>query len=340
MSGRKQHYIPAFFIQGFASQGVGKAKQVCVMPKSNNNYIASTSDICAERDFYSIPDQSGTTLDDEISTFESDFAPKLVELRKAKACDLLDANVCSQLVTHLIVRNKFFTLAASAAFKQCMSKFAEQLMNSPNSSNKLFAKLNVSRRKIIAEQAKKTTLNRKSRRHLKAKAKAEWETLFQDIIPEFVKEISEQFINLNELAKSAQRKTLKQSMHPAGWTEKLKELNWKLAWTRHDLLLPDCVAITLYNSGAESPLVLSDLDEADAVVIPISTNSVLIGAVSGEGLDKIEETLLLNINERLASCAWEFCILTPNSIDHSSLKSQIGGSTHAMLESYVREILG
>ena len=49
MSGRKQHYIPQFFLRGFAESGKAKKAQVRVVTRERN-FIASTEGVAAQRD--------------------------------------------------------------------------------------------------------------------------------------------------------------------------------------------------------------------------------------------------------------------------------------------------
>lgn len=119
MAGKKQHYIPRSLLRGFCRSENDKQEQAFVFKPGRLPYLASISDIAAERFFYSDLDEKGLkTTDDRITGYENHFAPLLRNLRQVGVGQIADPLVSAEVVVHLSVRGAYLREFFSTGVRQ------------------------------------------------------------------------------------------------------------------------------------------------------------------------------------------------------------------------------
>jgi hypothetical protein len=81
------------------------------------------------------------------------------------------------------------------------------------------------------------------------------------------------------LIRDGHNKALSSGLAPDGRTEILRALNWQVLPSTDDgFVLPDCVALGVDGEAGLKPLILADLDKVTAVLMPLATERLLVGA--------------------------------------------------------------
>ena len=320
MAGRKQHYIPQAFLKGFASKGSGTSFQVWVFPKDRDPYKCATGGIAAERDFYSGPSQKGgITLDDEITSYESDLTKKLHHLRAAANSTVIDPKIAAELVVHLSIRTAHIRDSMSGAFEVFTSELQEKF-NDQNWVRRRMGLDKFSRKSLFVKEIYKnleeTNVPKLSQSGI---AEIAFE-IVQNKFSEFHERLKK-FVDLGveqitcevpTLVMNAHRKVLTNNVIPPERVSQLSKLKWTLCVSDDEkFILPDCVAIAISAKGKALPLFFGDHDEPHSIAVPISTDRVLIGS-NGHAFK------LKKLNSTLAQCCRTFFVAN-EKVDHLGL---------------------
>ncbi len=104
MAGKRQHYIPRFLQKGFCSKKTKKEVYTFVFTKEKGPYEPNLLNVGLERYFYGNPTES--SADDKITDQEELFFEYLETLRTARKNLIVDPEICSAFVGHMILRVK------------------------------------------------------------------------------------------------------------------------------------------------------------------------------------------------------------------------------------------
>lgn len=102
---RKQHYVPQFYLRGFANQ---KGQLFVVDANERKKFITSPQNIAAKRDFNRVdaPGIEPDAVERALANFESNIAPGVEHVRKDAAFkDAADRNSVVNLICALALRN-------------------------------------------------------------------------------------------------------------------------------------------------------------------------------------------------------------------------------------------
>ena len=333
MAGRKQHYIPQAVQRAFEAARTGTKSQVLVFRKGRAPYLTSTEGAAAERDFYSNPLIDGKgALDDKITDFENQhLTPMLRELRSAGNGNV-DQEIAAVTVAHLAFRTDHVrgSMAAMAgiALGQMQSIFEDP------AAVRLFSEIDSPSENSRMAEAVRTELSQLGLDHWSEKDRKALERIV-------IFRLRERFDDLFALGSDTMRglldilaqklpssiakahaRALSEAMVPPERVRAMRELNWRVIAAdteeRH-FILPDCVVAASSNETGEiQPFAMLSLAEAAFVIMPLSSDKLLVGSAGAIELELDE------INRKLARCSLDFFISSRLDEATKSLAESIG----------------
>jgi hypothetical protein len=333
MSGRKQHFIPQSLLKGFGRAGKGAKIQVVVYSHERGIFAAATDGVAAEREFYSklAVEGEGGTLDDKITAYETPLADTLSTLRNLGDGETANKQSASEFVTHLVVRNDHLRKFMSAAGTAMFDGFAEAMSDQDRAKSllglagdrpsdmfaeqmdEMFAKYGpmIAMLGMTKDQFKEWAFNH---------SKVNFGEFHSGMIGPLQTAFAEATGQVSEKTADAHRRSLDSSISPEPRVEKMKEYEWRVVHLDAPLILPDCVAIAIDVKGEAFPLMLAELDEAKTINVPLSSNRLLIGS-------KQRNDMPTNMNEVLATCAWDFFVAGDRTPEFEELRDTIRSRT-------------
>jgi len=132
MAEGRQHYIPRFFLKGFASRVNRKASTDYVYAwlyeKGPRAYEANINNVASENEFYDDDDYVG--LDDSLGELESGYGVCIARLREGGPQADVDSSEAGRLLEFLYLRAKHirdaFSLSMGPLFDQLVSLFSSE----------------------------------------------------------------------------------------------------------------------------------------------------------------------------------------------------------------------
>lgn len=103
MSGKRQHFVPRFLQEGFASHRNGDESYTWVYRKKTAPFNSNIINVGVEGRFYTEPGDS--TADDLITSAETSFSALVRGLRSGQSSSLSDPQI-PELIAHLEVRTR------------------------------------------------------------------------------------------------------------------------------------------------------------------------------------------------------------------------------------------
>ncbi len=343
MSGRKQHFIPQMILRGFGT-ATKKSVQVRVHRFDRSPFLTAVDGVGAEREFYSTvsADDSLETLDDQITAYENELAAQLKYLMSLVDGSTADAWVASEFVVHLTTRNDHFRRAMTAAGGSLFEIFAERL-SGEESARRL---LGISLRKP-SKQFKETMKSALDERPellgLTGLSRGQLEDfLTQHLVQSFSKVHAEMVgpaktafdkvaTELGQIGADAQRAALLRELVPKLRVQKLTDYKWKVADSKTDLILPDCIGVASARGGTKVPLMLAEESLTEAIYVPLTKRRLLIGSRS-DGPTKVDTKYL---NRHFARCSWDFFVSDVSSDIPTNLCAQIRKNTSKILDDLI-----
>ncbi|MDG4719219.1 MULTISPECIES: DUF4238 domain-containing protein [Thalassospira] len=314
MAGIKQHYIPQLLLKGFGRPRGRKVVQVVVFSRENV-FSTATDGVAAQRYFYSRPDGTGETLDDRITSYENGLNSMLVQLRATQRIDAGLKLKLGELVVHLCVRAAVVRESFGFAAKRIVGRF-ESEFSSPALARKALGIDALVLPKLVRDEFDSIYERYSVEFSLKGISKLGFRELasqwtrknfnenFQRNLGRITEELEGIQRGINEVVENSHRNVLKQGLAPSQRVRGLERLEWRVVPCQNsDLVLPDCVAIASDNDGNWGPYVFFKLDAISRVIMPISNQFALCGAVNPS-----DRCLPENYNKLLASCSWQFFV--------------------------------
>lgn len=316
MSGRKQHHIPQFFLEGFARPGSGKNPQVWNFRKGAAPYLSAVKDSAAARHFYSpLPLDGEETLDTQITDYEGKLAQLVADLRSVPSGARADAGVAAEVVTHLAIRTEYlrsaFEVSAVQIFGAARDIFSDSDrvtrllgLESDEPSEQFRTELRRRLAEMLSHGGAVGIPERVFERIIFDLAKENSGSIVRGIVPAIANACDDLIARAEAVARDGQTKALGKELAPAARVRALAE--W--TWTVHsggdtDMILPDCVALGRERDGILHPLMATSLEEIDAVVLPLSSSQVLVGFRRPS-----DSTEFRDLNEDAAACSHAFFI--------------------------------
>lgn len=342
MAGRKQHFIPQALQRGF---GVAKGKktQVYVFKKGQQPYRSSTEGVAAQRDFYSEPSDE-QSLDDKITAYEGAvLAPAIAALRKTPV-GTVDSQVAAAVVVHLSIRSEFVRGSFSAAAIEILGDIAGAM--SSNETARALLELDSLKSesalvKLIEDgidselgaipESTKNAL--KKLLHFRAREK--FPQMFPGLVAMILEQLGMLLEKIPEMIVRGHSKALDKDMAPALRVERLKAMNWQIvaAEPPTHFVLPDCLAVGAKASDFRelAPYSLLSDDEIAGIVMPISSNKLLVGCFGNPEIDAT------SLNRSFAKCSLDFFISSQADAQTAEAARFLGSTVSKYVDSLVRE---
>lgn len=346
MSGRKQHFIPLCLLRGFGRSSGRSKTQVVVYSHDNGIFLASTDGIGAERNFCSEMSVEGgaDTLDNKITVYESDLGEVLKRLRAASDWEPVAAADAANLVTHLAVRNGHLRNSASYGFQLMLEQLSRAFhdrevaaallgISSDLPSSKLVEKCKEVWRNHSLELIPRGISEQQFQVIAHAFFKQNFSQLFELMCPLIQKVIMDLSHNCLDIAADSQRKSLDASLAPPRRVQLAQSMNWIVAHSVLPLVLPDCVSIGIDNRGIVRPLVFSESESTDTILMPVAADRLLIGYSSSPKVEWQE------LNEKFASCSWDFYVANQSDDQLKNLVPLLRASVNSIFGAAVREAI-
>lgn len=315
-------------LKGFGTHR-GKKTYVTVYHFDRAEFVVPTDGIAAERDFYSEigGDGSVETLDDRITNYEGFISRALAYVRSVDFGSLLERSLIGELITHLIIRNNYIRVSSTAMVGDFFNEIGEVFSNKEAAKSFLgLAGDKPSRRladsiaEILSERQNEIKALGLSALQANALAfhllKSNFEQLHQVLQP-FVKALPLAEAQASEIAANSQKRGMELELSPAQRVERMMEFEWRVVEATCDLVLPDCVAVSIMKDGTAAPLMLSGFDDVAHILMPVSKDRILVGARLSQ-FDLPEE-----INRMTSCCSWDFFIAPGKSPEFIELRKNI-----------------
>lgn len=346
MAGVNQHNIPQFLSRGFRlPDGADKkdAKtwlyETCGVPR----LVSIRHDVAVEPNFYSELSADGfRTLDDEITDYENAAARRLNSLKNAPTDTKVKSETAAELVAHLTIRNahlrRIFTLGFTKLVGRAVDVFCDEaaLRSMLAVDGKVVSQ---SVRDFIDEQLQANPALGASglpARVLYQIAQMSLKERFKTFFTEAVPMMTAMFEFLDAQAPSSAReghnKALSTGIVPDRRVDMLKALRWKVLPSPGDgFILPDCVALAEDDESGLKPLIVADLDKIAVVLMPLSSDRMLVGARPSAAAPALS-----GFDEAAAAASHTFFIAAELNDKLTQLSERIGQSS----DQFVHQTIG
>lgn len=344
MAGNNQHHIPRFLQRGFAVAGSNGFK---IWRFDTERAPKKPSSICStgtEEHFYSEPSADGSpTLDDIITDQENPLSDRLIALRSQPIGTVVDSILAAELVNHLAPRTAHLRQTLERGMRQLVSGAAELIsqqdkvehllgLDKPEPTEAFTTRFSEELKKVqqVEQIAELGIPHRVFERIAFQQARENFDAAMVEIMPRFDRLFAGWLENSGEVARTGHNKALRSTQGPNLRFDHLATLQWTLEPAPPEgAILPDCVAVAYTPSGM-SPLMLSDLDEAIAVAMPISSQTILVG--------KPNKTQLLadDFNRDAARVSHRFFLSATNDAAIASLRQFIDERASQLVQEAVQ----
>lgn len=328
MSGRKQHYIPQMLLKGFGAPR-GKKTYVTIYHFDRVEFVVPTDGIAAERSFYSEigEDKSVETLDDKITNYEVFISRAVSHVRSVEFGSLLERSLIGELITHLVVRNNYIRVSSTAIIDDFFNELGEVFSDKEAAKN-LLGLAGDKPSKRLADNVAEILLEQQN--EIKASGlgalqandlafyllKSNFEQLHQTLQP-LINALPLAKEQASEIAANSQKRGMELELSPVQRVERMMEFEWRVVKATRDLILPDCVAISIMKDGTAAPLMLSGFDDVAHILMPVSKDRILVGS----RLSQFE--LSQEINRMMSCCSWDFFVAPNKSREFIELRKNI-----------------
>lgn len=295
------------------------------------------ADIGADESFYSDPPGNGErTFDDLITTYESERLGRLLhDLKKVPAATELASQEAAEIVAHLAVRSGHFRSTMTEGMK-AISHGATALFAQPEVMfhllgfdvgepsprfTKLIEEFWDEQPQLAETGIPKDVVIRMAFAFGRENLGANWPQL-TGLLQDFNDHLTAQAA---PMARNSHNKALAEDFLGGARKAELETLIWELAdIPPPGVILPDCAAIAISDTGEALPLMMADIKELIGVAVPISSRRLLLGR-----RPHVRPFDMAAINQQLAACSDEFFVASLDApefitlLEHISKRSRI-----------------
>lgn len=333
MAGKRQHYLPRFLQRGFLADSSDPGERTWLHRRDSEPKLVGIRGVGVEDWFYSrrVTD-SEATLDDVITALERDLHKDFARLRSSAPGTVVSGAMAAPLVAHLATRTAFIRSLTG----QFMAQLADEVEARLGTVGGL-------RRVMGIDAAEPTAVLRTAIGDAIADLPLEQlgipapfiERLMlfiaRERADEWLSESSGFVAKLtpilradgSERLRDAHNRSLGTPPDETGWAKVLREFDWRIE-AAEGAILPDCAVLVGEGAGDLVPFMMSNGEAARAVVMPLSSDRLLVGSKAGGAAVDLSE---LNRQAALASDSF-FVGAAPEGAD---LVDLIGGRpSHAV----------
>lgn len=338
MAGKRQHFLPRFLQEGFASHTSGDAAFTWVYRKGVPAFNSNIANVGVEWLFYTEGDD--TQADDLITDAEGPFSTLVRTLRTGAPATVSD-RLLPRLIAHLEVRTRHLR----QSFLQAGDFLLSRLLDFMSDEQAFIAYLETKLRSdpsILRESFSKEL----AKQGLPPALLQPLIQLSAPLLPAFMVQLRPELPKLAEALRSSLPKTLKDAAKSGHISALKKAISPETRIQRYENLAYSVV------EASDSPLILGDsavlfrvqgprpykafLDKDDvlnAVVLPLSSTRALVGAREGVGV------LPPDLRQALARCSLEYFIAGEKSDANSLIQDEIGEDAAPLTRAEMEEII-
>lgn len=331
MAGKRQHFIPRFLQNGFASHVTGDDFFTWVYRKGGKPFNTNTINIGVEGYFYSQDDD--TQVDDEITAAESRFTTLVNNLRNEGETAKLESDEIAELMAHFEIRTRHlrqsFSNAAEYGLREILKVIEDPVIFGNYVRKRLKERIVKEYRKLnypenylqlflISIQPQMDIALSNSLVDVPGMTKG-----FRIAIPNMLKEAS----------KSGHIDGLRNTIAPQVKIDMYRHMKFSIERTHSTIPLGDSIVLFQLEGDRLFKPISEKGDPLQAVYLPLSTNLVLVGQISNTTLD------LSQLPKAIAQCSLEYFISSTNSNDNETLQACIGESAYLISESQMDAIV-
>jgi hypothetical protein len=341
VAGRNQHNIPQALLRGFRTPGGSrKRSKTWLYEKDLAPHLELIKDeVAVEPDFYSGPSPDGSrTLDDEITDYETAFGLRLHELKNAPIDKAVDAGDAAEIIAHLTIRNahlrRTFTGGVKTLLDRAVDVFCNEVTLRPilgfdreTPTDRFKALIDEHLRQnpaVAATGLPAHVLYQVAHMMFKERFRA----FFAEQAPFMTLLLGTLTAQAPAFIRDGHNKVLSSTLAPDARIEPLTKLDWRVLPCPHEgFVLPDCVALAVDDQSGLKPLIMADLKEVTAVLMPLSTERVLVGCRQSATVPALE-----GFNEAAAKASHSFFVAARKDERLTALAGHIGESPRRMIE--------
>ena len=338
MSGKRQHFIPQFLQEGFASHKVGDAVFTWVYRKDRPPFNPNIINVGVESLFYT--QEQDTLADDLITKAEGPLSVLVEELRNSTPGDISDPRV-PVLIAHLEFRTRHFrqtVMETGSYFVSRMMDFVadqdffiryleRKIRNDPSLIRESFSKefLEQGLPQSMLEPMTKMVIP------LIPVFMAQLKPMLPIMASEVRRVLAEK---LPEMVKSGHIKALKQTTPPEVRIQRYKELAYNILSVEDNLLILGDSAVLFHVEGPKPYKVFFEKDDVlRSVFLPLSPHTLLVGSCGGRSPS------VSDLRQALARHSLEYFIAHENSDENNLLREQIGEEAYPLTKEQMEEII-
>ncbi|MCK4130182.1 hypothetical protein HFK87_22170 [Ralstonia pseudosolanacearum] len=279
-------------------------------------------------------------MDDLITAIEGDLNNELSTLRNTSLGEPIDPGIAARLTTHLMLRTAYvrstFEQAVTQIFDGTISLFTDGgIVREHLGVDELSGTAAID--EAIEDALRALPLDAQSfprplaRRVLRFMARERFELFYEEYRPIITQVLTEMTKKIATNVRDAHNKALK-TAEQSRWEEELMELSWQTQAVV-GAALPDCIVLAREKGQDFTPLLLSDREKVELVVLPLSHDRLLIGSrgvsspISGDFL-----------NAASAACSSNFFI-SQRACDGAAYSDLIGQRSANAIRASVTDAL-
>jgi len=333
MSGKRQHFIPQFLQNGFASHVSGDEVFTWVYRKGSKPFNTNIINVGVEGYFYS--QEGDNQVDDHITEAERRFSVLIDTLRNEADKAVVDPESLAELIAHLETRTRHLR----QSFATTGNVVLEELLRFIDDQEAFGAsiKRRIQKDPSFLREAMPKELKKNLPEALLEPLLGNSQPLLDLILPSILADLSlitNQFrTNLPKMLKDASKlghiATLKQTLIPQAKTEQYNRLKYRVLKSTAALLpLGDSATVFQVEGERKFKAFCEKGDVLQAVYLPLSPNLVLIGCLSEQVPD------ISSLPMAIAKCSLEYFIGSSSS-EYSHLHSHVGEYAYLLSEEQI-----
>ena len=332
MAGKRQHFVPRFLQEGFASHQVGDQAFTWVYRTQRPSFNSNISNVGVEGNFYSDGDDS--SADELITKAERRYSKLISELRLSGPGPVTH-NDLPELIVHFETRTRHLRKSFLESGTFVVDRLLEFLSDERKLEEFLLRRLRSDPSLI------RNALKRDFDERLLEPILSLIEPLFPLMVAAQKSQIAGTIARLRgsidlpfaHAAKLGHVKALRAELAPAVRLERLQGLKFRIEpMEAEPLNLGDSIVVFRVGGTRAFKTFLEKGDDLEAVLLPISSRLLLVGA-------RVAASLPSDLNDVVARCSLEYFIASQNGAANDRRQTLIGSDAAILSKSELEEII-
>jgi hypothetical protein len=337
MAGKRQHFIPRFLQEGFASHTSGDATFTWVYRRDAKAFNSNIINVGVEAAFYT--EGSDTQADDLITEAEGEFAALVRYLKTERPTAISDPRV-PLLIAHLEVRTRHLRQSLLQTGELLVSRLLDFMADDAAFTTYLerrFREDPTILREAMVEALRKEALPAallESMIQLSGHVMPALMARLRDLLPLLSKNLRSSLpAALKSAAKSGHIRGLKETLSPELRVQQYRALNYAMAESTESLVLGDSAILLRVAGEREYKPLLEKKDTLRTVILPLAPRLALVGASDGN------HNMPAETRRALARCSLEYFIADEHSDGNVQLQKEIGMDAALLSQAQLEEIV-